>query len=115
MKYRGAYNASKYAIESLTDTMHLELRDSNIFITSLNTGPITSKFRENSIKTITNVDYNSSVYKQQYEKILARQHKKVPFNEPVISVAKVVEKIINSDKPRPRYYITKATWIMVSF
>lgn len=49
------------------------------------------------------------------KKILARQHKKVPFNEPTISVAKVVEKIINSDKLRPRYYITKATWIMASF
>ncbi|MBK2109930.1 SDR family NAD(P)-dependent oxidoreductase [Francisella tularensis] len=114
MKYRGAYNASKYAIEGLTDTMRLELRGSNIFITSLNTGPITSKFRENSIKTITNVNYDSSVHKQQYEKILARQHKKVPFNEPAISVAKVVEKIINCDKPKPRYYITKATWIMAS-
>ncbi|AVC43703.1 short-chain dehydrogenase [Francisella tularensis subsp. novicida] len=114
MKYRGAYNASKYAIEGLTDTMRLELRNSNIFITSLNTGPITSKFRENSIKTITNVNYDSSVHKQQYEKILARQHKKVPFNEPAISVAKVVEKIINCDKPKPRYYITKATWIMAS-
>ena len=50
MKYRGAYNASKYAVEGLTDTMRLELKGSDIFIGSLNTGPITSKFRENSIK-----------------------------------------------------------------
>ncbi|MDE4972307.1 short-chain dehydrogenase, partial [Francisella tularensis subsp. holarctica] len=76
------------------------------------TGPITSKFRENYIKTITNFNYDSSVHKQQYEKILACKHKKVPFNEPAISVAKVVENIINCDKPKPRYYITKATWIM---
>ncbi|GAB4222264.1 MAG: SDR family NAD(P)-dependent oxidoreductase [Francisella sp.] len=113
MKYRGAYNASKYAIEGLTDTMRLELKDSNIFITSLNTGPITSNFRENSIKTIDNVEYETSIHKDQYDKILARQNRKVPFNEPAISVAKVVEKIINAKKPKPRYYITKATWIMV--
>ena len=50
MKYRGAYNASKYTVEGLTDTMRLELKGSDIFIGSLNTGPITSKFRENSIK-----------------------------------------------------------------
>ncbi|MDE4984562.1 short-chain dehydrogenase, partial [Francisella tularensis subsp. holarctica] len=73
MKYRGAYNSSKYAIAGLTDTMRLELRDSNFFITSLNTGPITSKFRENSIKSITNVNYDSAVHKQQSEKILACQ------------------------------------------
>ncbi|MED7819680.1 MULTISPECIES: SDR family NAD(P)-dependent oxidoreductase [unclassified Francisella] len=112
MKYRGFYNASKYAIEGLTDTMRLELQGSNIFITSLNTGPITSKFRENSIKTIKNVNYENSAHKDDYEKILARQNKPVPFNESALSVAKVVEKIINSNKPKSRYYITKATWIM---
>jgi len=112
MKYRGAYNASKYAIEGLADTMRLELAGSNIHMSLLNTGPITSKFRENSIKTIKNVDYDSSVHKEDYEKILARQNKKVPFNEPAAAVAKVVEKIMNSQKPKPRYYITKATWIM---
>jgi len=111
MKYRGAYNSSKYALEGLTDTMRLELAGSNIYMSTLNTGPITSKFRENSIKTIPNVDYENSTHKQEYEKILKKLHKPVPFNEPAISVAKVVEKIINSSKPKPRYYITKATWI----
>ena len=47
LKLRGAYNASKYAIEGLTDTLRLELRDTNIDITVLNTGPVTSKFRDN--------------------------------------------------------------------
>ena len=112
MKYRGAYNASKYAVEGLTDTMRLELKGSDIFISSLNTGPITSKFRENSIKTIKNIDHGNSIHKKEYDKILTRQHKKVPFNEEAISVAKVVEKILNSKKPKPRYYITQATWIM---
>lgn len=115
MKYRGAYNASKYAIEGIADTMRLELEGSNIYMSLLNTGPVTSKFRENSIKTIKNVDYDNSAHKKDYEKILARQNKKVPFNEEAISVVKVVEKIMNSDKPKPRYYITKATWFMGIF
>lgn len=114
MKYRGAYNASKYAIEGIADTMRLELQGSNIYMSLLNTGPITSKFRENSIKTIKNVAYENSAHKKDYEKILTRQNKKVPFNEEAISVAKVVENIINSSKPKPRYHITKATWIMVA-
>lgn len=113
MKYRGAYNASKYAVEGLTDTMRLELSGSNIYMTSLNTGPVTSKFRENALKTIDNVDYQHSAHLSEYEKILAGNHKKVPFNEPAISVATVVEKILTTHKPKPRYYITKATWMMV--
>jgi len=113
MKYRGSYNASKYAIEGIADTMRLELKGSNIFMSNLNTGPVTSKFRDNSLKTINNVDTENSAHTKSYEKILAGAHKKVPFNEEAISVAKVVENILNSSKPKPRYYITKATWIMV--
>lgn len=112
LKYRGAYNASKYAVEGLADTMRLELKGSNIFMSTLNTGPITSKFRENSLKTVKNVDYENSVHKEEYQKILEGNHKKVPFKEEAISVAKVVEDILNSKKPKPRYYITKATWLM---
>ena len=112
LKYRGAYNASKYAVEGIADTMRLELKGSNIFMSSLNTGPVTSKFRENSLKSICNVQTENSAHTKAYEKILAGEHRKVPFNEEAISVAKVVESILNSAKPKPRYYITKATWIM---
>jgi short-subunit dehydrogenase len=112
-KYRGPYIASKYAVEGLTDTLRLELGWSNIHISTLNTGPITSKFRENMLKTAKNVDFENSVHKQEYQKILNWQNKKIPFNEPAISVAKVVEKIINSKQAKPRYHITKATWIFV--
>ncbi|MGQ4004910.1 SDR family NAD(P)-dependent oxidoreductase [Francisellaceae bacterium CB300] len=114
MKYRGAYNASKYAIEGIADTMRLELQGSNIYMSLLNTGPVTSKFRENSIKTIENVDRKNSAHESQYQQILAGEHTKVPFNLEAIEVAKVMEKILNSSKPKPRYYITKATWIMVT-
>ena len=113
-KYRGPYIASKYAVEGLTDTLRLELEGSNIHISTLNTGPITSKFRENMVKTAKNIDINNSYHKEEYEKMLKWQHKKIPFNEPAISVAKVVEKIIDAKKPKARYHITKATWIFVA-
>ncbi len=112
MRYKGAYSSSKYAIEGLTDTMRLELTGTDIFMTSLNTGPITSKFRDNFIKTVKNVEFEESPHKHEYIKILAGEHKKTPFNEEVISMAIVVEKILLAKKPKPRYYITKATWIM---
>jgi short-subunit dehydrogenase len=112
MKYKGAYSASKYAVEAITDTMRLELKGTDIYMTSLNTGPITSKFRENFIKTVKNVEFEESPHKPEYIRVLAGEHKKMPFNEEAISMAKVVEKILLAKKPKPRYYITKATWIM---
>lgn len=113
LKLRGAYNASKYAIEGLTDTLRLELNDTNIQITLLNTGPITSDFRKNAIiKTKENIDIEHSRFKETYYKNLSAKKSEVPFNLPSIAVAKKVEKIILSKKIKPRYYITKATYLL---
>ncbi len=110
---RGAYNASKYAIEGLTDTLRLELKDTNIYPVLLNTGPITSHFRENAMEKLkANVDTEHSVFTEKYVKSLCADKSKVPFNEEAVSVAKIVHKIILSDKPKPRYYITKATYLL---
>jgi short-subunit dehydrogenase len=110
---RGAYNASKYAVEGLTDTLRLELKGSNIHAVLLNTGPITSHFRVNAMKKLkSNVDIQHSIFKKKYEKNLNADKSKVPFNEEAVSVAKVVHKIILADNPNPRYYITKATYLL---
>jgi len=113
LRLRGAYNASKYAIEGLSDTLRLELEGTNISITVLNTGPITSDFRKNAKqKTIDNIDIDQSRFKETYHKSLNSKKSDVPFNLPPIEVAKVVEKIIKADKVKPRYYITKATYLL---
>jgi len=110
---RGAYNASKYAIEGLTDTLRLELKGTNIYAVLLNTGPITSDFRKNALKKLKeNIDIDNSLFKERYKKSLEGEHKKVPFNEDASSVAKVVHQIVLSPKPKPRYYITKATYLL---
>ena len=110
---RGAYNASKYAIEGLTDTLRLELMGTDIYVSLLNTGPITSDFRKTAMKKLQkNVDIEHSFFKKVYEEKLNGEDKKVPFNEEAIFVAEVVHKIILAKKPKPRYYITKATYLL---
>jgi len=110
---RGSYNASKYAIEGLTDTLRLELKDTNIYPVLLNTGPITSDFRKNAMQKLKeHVNIENSVFHDYYKKSLEAKKSKVPFNEEAISVAKVVHKIIVVEKPKPRYYITKATYLL---
>ncbi len=113
---RGAYNASKYAIEGLSDTLRLELKDTGIYVSLLNTGPITSEFRKNAMKKLQeNVDIEHSRFTKRYQKSLKGNHKPVPFNEEATAVASVVHKIILSPKPKPRYYITKATYLLGFF
>ena len=117
LKFRGAYNASKYAIEGLSDTMRQELHGSKITLSTINTGPVTSKFRENAfIKFKENIDpknsYFVSTYNNEIKEKFENQEDNIPFNLPAKSVAKVVLKIMRSNKPKPRYYVTKATYIL---
>ena len=117
LKFRGAYNSSKYAIEGLADTMRQELMGSNIHISTINTGPVTSKFRENALKKFKeNVDINNShftpVYKDELKVRLENDKDETPFNLPASSVANIVLKIMKSNKPKPRYYVTTATHIL---
>ncbi len=110
---RGAYNASKYAIEGLTDTLRLELKGTDIYPVLLNTGPITSNFRQTAIdKLKKNVDIENSIFRDKYLLTISGNNKKVPFNEEADTVAKVVYSIIVAKKPKPRYYITKATYLL---
>jgi len=91
----------------------LELQGTNIYPILLNTGPITSNFRKTAMKKLQeNIDIDYSMFTQEYEKSLSADKSIVPFNEEAISVAKVVLDIIVAEKPKPRYYITKATYIL---
>ncbi|WP_044418282.1 SDR family NAD(P)-dependent oxidoreductase [Halarcobacter anaerophilus] len=117
LKFRGAYNASKYAIEGLADTLRQELSNTNISVSTINTGPVTSKFRENALNNFRkNVDIENSAfsktYKNELKQRLENDKDDTPFNLPPSSVANVVLKIINTQKPKPRYYVTKATYIL---
>jgi len=112
LKFRGAYNASKYAVEGLTDTLRQELIDTNIDVTLLNTGPVTSNFRKTAQKKLNeNIDIDNSRFKNIYYKNLNAQKSNVPFNLESIEVARIIEKIIQTTNVKPRYYITKATYI----
>lgn len=117
LKYRGAYNASKYAIEGISDTLRQELLGTNIYITTINTGPVTSNFRVNGLKKFNeNIDVENSHFKEVYKKELKirleTSEDKALFNLPASSVANTVIKIMEAQKPKPRYYVTKATYIL---
>ena len=115
MKFRGAYNASKYALEGLTDTLRQELDGSGIYISLIEPGPIETNFRENAgIAFKKHININKSVFKEGYQKTLQRLETKgpaVPFTLPPAAVTKKVIHALESRHPRPRYYVTFPTWL----
>ena len=112
MPFRGIYNASKYAVEGLTDTLRQELEGSGIHVVTLNTGPISSHFRKTAVQTLENIDIDASVFSEKYHATLEGRAKRVPFGEGPESVARVVYEILAAERPKPRYYITKATYLL---
>ena len=112
LPFRGAYNASKYALEGLSDTLRLELYGSGIFISLIETGPVTSRFRKNALKKLEeNIDMNDSYFKDKYKRKLEalKSEKKVPFELEPESVYIVLKKILEAKSPKPRYRVTKAS------
>lgn len=118
LKYRGAYNASKFALEGLTDTLRQELDGTNIHISLIEPGPIESNFRVNAYKAFKqNIVIEGSAHQEVYEAVerrLAKQstkRKKDPFTLGPEAVLKPLIHAIESNKPRARYYVTTPTWL----
>ena len=114
LKWRGAYNASKFALEGLTDTLRMELSGTGVHISLIEPGPIVSRFRENAYAAFkSNIDVESSPHRESYrrvEKRLATDDDTQPFTLPGDAVLHKVVHALESRRPRPRYYVTVPTY-----
>jgi NAD(P)-dependent dehydrogenase (short-subunit alcohol dehydrogenase family) len=110
LPFRGAYTASKYALEGLTDTLRLELRGTGIHVSLIEPGPIESRFRQNAYSAYRcHIDPQSSVHRDRYLKMEQRLLKEgpvAPFTLPPDAVLKKVIRALESPRPRARYYVT---------
>jgi NAD(P)-dependent dehydrogenase (short-subunit alcohol dehydrogenase family) len=113
LTYRGAYNASKFALEGLSDTLRLELAGTGIFVSLVEPGPIRSKFRENAFRQYQkHIDKERSAHRAAYEAMEARLTKEgpaVPFTLGPEAVLKAVVHALESPRPKIRYYVTFPT------
>lgn len=113
MKFRGAYNASKFALEGLADTLRLELRGSGIDVVLIEPGPITSHFRQNAFAMYQkHIEPSSSAHCETYRAMEARLQKPgpaAPFTLPATAVAATVILAIESTRPKTRYAVTFPT------
>lgn len=118
MRWRGAYCASKFAIEALSDTMRLELRDTGIKIILLEPGPITSRIRANSIPHFERwIDWKNSPIADLYRgalltRLYDERTKPDTFELPASAVTKKLIHAVESSRPKARYYITTPTYLM---
>jgi NAD(P)-dependent dehydrogenase (short-subunit alcohol dehydrogenase family) len=117
IRWRPAYNATKFALEGLTDTLRIEMADTNIKIVTMNTGPVTSKIREKSIPHFEKwIDWENSPRRDQYERGLRKRLYEDTgpdaFELPASAVTAKLLKACTHPNPKPRYYVTTPTYLM---
>lgn len=116
VKWRGAYAATKFALEGLTDVLRLEMRGTGIDIVLIEPGPIDTRIRANSIPHFERwIDWKSSARRAEYESLLDRLYKpklrKDRFELPPSAVTAKLIQAVESPRPRARYYVTTPTYI----
>jgi len=115
MPMRGAYNASKFAIEGFSDTLRLELAGTDIHVSLIEPGPVESRFRANAYRAFQqHIEVESSVHRERYAKMIQRfkaSGNVQPFTLPPEAVLKRVLHALESRRPRIRYPVTFPTYL----
>jgi NAD(P)-dependent dehydrogenase (short-subunit alcohol dehydrogenase family) len=112
LAYRGAYNATKFALEALSDTLRLELRHTNIYVSLIEPGPIESRFRANAYAALQrNINREHSAHCEYYARVEKRLEgsKPMPFTLPPEAVLKKVVHALEARRPKARYGVTFPT------
>lgn len=116
LKWRGAYVATKFALEGLTDVLRIEMKGTGIDAILIEPGPITSRIRENAIPHFERwIDWQGSARATEYATLKSRLYEsRGPdrFELPASAVTRVLVHAVESRRPKPRYYVTKPTHLM---
>ncbi len=117
LRMRGAYCATKFAMEAMTDALRYENYDSELRFISIQPGPIPTRIRINSIPHFEKwINWKASAQREMYEnKLIPRLYNDNNgpdrFELPCSAVTDALIRAIESKNPRPRYMVTKATYI----
>ncbi len=116
--YFGAYCASKFAVEALSDSMRLELCDTKIYVSLVEPGSINTKFSNNALKAFEELkDKQNSPHAKAYKIITERRKNalnKQSNKTPAEAVAKKILHALTSKKPRARYPVAPEAYIVAA-
>ncbi len=111
--YRGAYCASKFAVEALADTLRMELAGTGIRISLIEPGPIATRFIEHALEAYRrNIDMEGSPHREIYRTRLAQMEAggQKTFKLPPEAVATKLVHALEAKRPKARYYVTFPTY-----
>ena len=117
MPWRGAYNATKYAVEAMSDTLRMELRETEIKVILIEPGPITTAFRTNAKREFDRwINWENSALAGLYRESLVKRlndatQTRDRFELPPAAVTAKLIHALESRRPKPRYFVTVNTYL----
>jgi NAD(P)-dependent dehydrogenase (short-subunit alcohol dehydrogenase family) len=108
----GAYCASKYALESLSDALRMELRGSGVAVSLIEPGAIVTDFRKNVVEQAKeSLDLQGARFAERYTTVIERGERQGEgrprrFSLPPEAVARKIGRALESRRPKPRYCVT---------
>ena len=117
VKYKGAYAATKFALEGLTDALRMETAGSGVQVVLIEPGPIRTPFHLNSYAPFKKwMRWERSAHAAVYPQIERRITTPAPapnrFELPPEAVVRKLIHALESRRPHPRYYVTTPTYFM---
>ncbi len=101
--FQGAYSASKFAVEGLSESMRLELMPHGIQVSLIEPGDICTAFTDNRV--ITAAAKGNSAYAAAFKRVLAKiEHAERHAPHPQ-RVAHLLDRVISAPRPLPRYTV----------
>lgn len=118
MKWRGAYVATKFALEGWSDVLRMEMAEAGIKVILVEPGPIETEFRQNAIRQFEKwIDWESSARVDEYRASLKQKLYKGSSSGPQWPSSAVTSRVVHAleaKRPRARYYVTAPTHVMAA-
>ncbi len=116
MPWRGAYVASKFALEGLSDVLRQELAGTGVDVVLVEPGPVLTRFRANALAQFRRwIEPAASRHRERYARLeekLSQEGAVVPFTATAEACAARIVRALEARRPRARYYVTPPTYAL---
>jgi NADP-dependent 3-hydroxy acid dehydrogenase YdfG len=106
LPYRGIYSSTKSSVETISEALSMEVMQFGIKVTIIEPGDFNTTINQNRKIVQPN---ETSPYFQDFNRIHSIIQEEVSQGEDPLLIGKLVERIIQSNKPRLRYKIGNKT------